>query len=359
MKFLLCTGIYPPEIGGPATVMGELVRELRAHGHEARVVTFGTAADQEGVTRIARGSSFVVRTLMAARAIRRALTAETVVVGTDVSSIGLPVRLALIGRKNRFVLRLGGEWMWEDAVNRGERVTLKEFWSSGRNLGVKKLIPSWILRRATKIAVTSDILRAPLAVLAPSMHDRIVTTPNIPIKTSCVPAPHPPYGGLRVLYAGRFAPVKNVPFFARALKNAVERGAAISMVFVGDGREQNECEKILEGVPHVRFLGVKAPNDINNLLSEADLYVLPSLSDVCPNGALEALGCGVPCLITREHGLLDGVGGLCELDPKDERAWVDALIRFSNDRSALEELRKKIRLPDAPSTTLADVLTVV
>lgn len=362
MKILIAAGIYPPEIGGPATIMSKLAEDLKRAGHEVTVVTYGDPSMKtDGVIRVPRLGSVLSRYGRFASAVKNVLKPDMTVLATDVFSVGIPARLALMGRRNRLVVRLGGEWMWEDAVtNGGLRVTLREYWTqhaNGLRHRMKELFAGWVLRRAERIVVTSDMLRTPLKHIAPSVLARVVTVPNVPAHDSCKSAPHAPYGGLRVLYAGRFAPVKNVPFFARALKQAIKAGAAISMSFVGDGEERAECEGILHGLPHVRFLGSKSTYDVLNLLSETDLYVLPSLSDVCPNGVLEALGCGVPCLVTSEHGLPSGVGGLCEIDPRDEQAWMDALIRFASNRSLLDRLRAQIRLPSPPPVTLADIVT--
>lgn len=364
MNVLVATGIYPPEIGGPATVMALLVQDLRSRGHDVTVVTYGAAdASENGVVRVSRRRSVIGRYAAMARTIRRRLGSGDVLFATDVFSVGIPVRLALIGRRAPFVLRLGGEWAWEDAVTkRGLRVTLREYWSNnahGPVHGLKRFLAHLVLSRANRVVVTSSLLCDVLDRIDDRVAPRVVTVPNDPTKRSCIPAPHAPSESLRVLYAGRFAPVKNVPMFAQALRAARDRGAAISMLFVGDGEERAACERILDGVSDVRFLGVRAPHDIENLLSETDLYVLPSLSDICPNGVLEAVGCGVPCLVTREHGLPTGVGGVRELDPKDERAWTDALVELATDRAALGRLRSEVRLPPPPAVTLRDVLEEV
>jgi glycosyltransferase involved in cell wall biosynthesis len=39
MKILLVTGIFPPDIGGPATYIPNLARYLKKKGHEVRILT--------------------------------------------------------------------------------------------------------------------------------------------------------------------------------------------------------------------------------------------------------------------------------------------------------------------------------
>jgi glycosyltransferase involved in cell wall biosynthesis len=200
------------------------------------------------------------------------------------------------------------------------------------------------------------MLRDILNHLDASLLEKTVTIPNIPLHTECVPAPYVQYPSLRVLYSGRFAPVKNVPMLARAVKRATEHGAELSMIFVGDGPERAECEKIVEGMRHVRFMGQLPANEVVNLLSEADLYVMPSLSDICPNGVLEAIGCGVPALITSEHGLPKEVRGLVEVDPMNEEAWTEALVRLANHPEEIVKLRSQVKLPPPSPVTLRSVL---
>ena len=41
MRFLIATGIYPPEIGGPAYYAKNLAEALQAKGHAVEIGTFG------------------------------------------------------------------------------------------------------------------------------------------------------------------------------------------------------------------------------------------------------------------------------------------------------------------------------
>src|SRR3979490_1187870 len=64
MRIVFLTGIWPPDVGGPATHGPDFATFLRDRGHDVRVVTMG---DHEPTQRpvpvesIARGRPFVVR----------------------------------------------------------------------------------------------------------------------------------------------------------------------------------------------------------------------------------------------------------------------------------------------------------
>ncbi|HVW89961.1 MAG TPA: hypothetical protein VHC01_10890, partial [Gaiellaceae bacterium] len=79
MRVVFLTGIWPPDVGGPATHGPDFARFLRDRGHRVEVVTM---ADSEPTDRpvpvhaVARGRPFVVRypqvALEGARLARRA-----------------------------------------------------------------------------------------------------------------------------------------------------------------------------------------------------------------------------------------------------------------------------------------------
>src|SRR5439155_472331 len=64
MRVVFLTGIWPPDVGGPATHGPDFAAFLRDRGHEVRVVTMGDSEPTERpvpVSSIARGRPFFVR----------------------------------------------------------------------------------------------------------------------------------------------------------------------------------------------------------------------------------------------------------------------------------------------------------
>src|SRR5215470_7964371 len=74
LRLLIVSGIYPPDVGGPATHAKDLFDELTARGHVARVVTLwdGRTLDASGpVARIPRRWSPLRRSFALTRWIAR------------------------------------------------------------------------------------------------------------------------------------------------------------------------------------------------------------------------------------------------------------------------------------------------
>ncbi|TSA45455.1 glycosyltransferase family 1 protein [bacterium] len=131
MKILICTGIFPPEQGGPATYSAGLGGELIKLGHEVRVITYSTptlsppyqGGDEEGVIRIARSAFKPWHYFKYFRAVKKNLSWADVVYAQDPVSAGYPTYLACKVRKKRYILKIVGDYSWEQAM--GRRLTDK------------------------------------------------------------------------------------------------------------------------------------------------------------------------------------------------------------------------------------------
>ena len=110
----------------------------------------------------------------------------------------------------------------------------------------------------------------------------------------------------------------------------------VQFQIVGDGPRRAALEALvkarnLEGT--VRFLGHR--EDVPALLAQADVFVLPSLTEAFPNGAIEAMAAGLPVVASAVGGLLDLIDdqrtGLL-IEPGKPEALAHALRRLFTDR---------------------------
>ena len=90
------------------------------------------------------------------------------------------------------------------------------------------------------------------------------------------------------------------------LLEAVAETEGIPCVFVGDGPMRTKLERRAQELgiaDRVALLGTLGPQELRRIYSEADVLVLPTVSDAFPLVALEAMACGTPVLATRVSGL--------------------------------------------------------
>lgn len=73
----------------------------------------------------------------------------------------------------------------------------------------------------------------------------------------------------------------------------------------------------------------------------ADLFILPSQNEGLPNVVLEAMSCGLPCVVTRISGTTDlidheATGMLFTVN--DERSFVDAMAPLVDDHGRRKQM---------------------
>ena len=118
-----------------------------------------------------------------------------------------------------------------------------------------------------------------------------------------------------VIHVSNFRTVKRVPDVVRIFSEVLKKVPA-KLVLVGDGPDRSNCELIARelGVAHdVKFLGKQL--ELIDLLSVADLFLMPSQSESFGLSALEAMACEVPVISS-------SVGGLPELVVHGETGYI-------------------------------------
>jgi N-acetyl-alpha-D-glucosaminyl L-malate synthase BshA len=139
------------------------------------------------------------------------------------------------------------------------------------------------------------------------------------------PTVRAPGDPLRILHMSNFRPVKRIEAVVEVFRR-VRAQVPATLVLVGDGPELPAARsRLFElGLDHsVEYAGEQ--QDVVELLSRADLFLLPSATESFGLAALEAMACEVPVVASRVGGLPevvdDGVTGfLCAPDDLDGMA---------------------------------------
>lgn len=131
-------------------------------------------------------------------------------------------------------------------------------------------------------------------------------------------------------HIGRFTPQKNHDFLIRIFHMLKEKEANVKLVFIGTGSLQNDIRALCNtlGVQNdVIFTGVR--DDVPDLLSAFDVFVLPSLYEGMPNACIEAQASGLRCLIGDTITKQADITGNVEYLPiTDISLWVNAIMNL-------------------------------
>jgi glycosyltransferase involved in cell wall biosynthesis len=137
---------------------------------------------------------------------------------------------------------------------------------------------------------------------------------------------------------GAVIPRKGLVYLVRSLKGISAAIPDVRLLVVGDGasrykqRVKNEAGQL--GLSKEIFWAGQR-DDIPELLSAMDLFVMPSLGDAFPLAAIEAMAAGLPVVATTVDGLPECVlgdkTGLL-VPPADHRALSEAVIYLLSDK---------------------------
>ena len=307
MKIVLATPLYPPEIGGPATYAKLLEEGLPSSGIEVALVKF---SEVRHLPKLIRHYAYYRRVLAA---VRRA----DAVLALDPVSVGLPAMWAARKAGKPFVVKIVGDYAWEQGVQRfgvtqylDEFVTLKQ-----KSVFVRAL--QEIQRRVANSA-------ALVIVPSPYLKDIVAAWGTLPEKIRVVyngidlPAHLPDIkkneGEFLIVSAGRRVPWKGFEAIER-----VAREHSNWRVFIASGLSREEA------------LG---------WMKAADVFVLNSRYEGFPHALIEAMTLGTPVIATnaRFHQTLLAQGETGLLVPLgDDAALERALMEIEKHPDAAQK----------------------
>lgn len=350
MNVLFATGIYPPDIGGPATYVRHLARALAARGTGVEVVTYaaalGDGADGFPVHRVPRADALPVRYAAYAAAVRRAAFHADLVFAQDPLSAGLPARLGARLARRPTLLKVVGDLAWEIADDLGW-VTDGVDAFQRRRYGLR--VES--LRRAQRTVARGARLLVPSGYVRDMVLGWGVEPERLHVVPNGVPpllAPLPSAEEARrrlglgdafvVTSVGRLIALKRFDLLIQALVALRSDVPEARLVLVGSGPCENRLRaRAAEAgiADRVLFTGRLPHPDVMLYLRASDVFALVSTHEGFSHVLLEAMQAGVPVLAT-------DVGGNREV-VEDGRCG--RLLGEANSAAAAVALRELWRSP--------------
>jgi glycosyltransferase involved in cell wall biosynthesis len=354
MRVVVVSGIWPPDVGGPASHAPDVAAFLLSRGHRVEVVTTAKRAPEPRAypvrwisRRLPKG---FIHLRTAGEIARRAADADVIY---TTGMFGRSAAGAFAARRP-YVVKLTADPAFERARRRsmvGGDVDEFQRLDGGPAVRVLRSARDLELRHAAHVFTPSAYLRD-LAVSWGACADRVSVLPN-----PAPPLPElPPRPELRrsfemngetLAFAGRLTAQKSLDVALAALA----RVDGVSLLIAGDGDERDPLERRaaeLGVAGRVRFLGPQPRGRVLELFRAADAVVLSSSWENFPHAVVEALAVGTPVLATMTGGVAevvrDGENGLL-VPAGDADALGQALRRYFADGA----LRERLRAAAAPS----------
>ncbi|MFC1775232.1 glycosyltransferase family 4 protein [Patescibacteria group bacterium] len=334
---LIATGLYPPEIGGPATYSKLLGNELPKHGFEVDVLPFSKV----------RHLPKIVRHIAYFFAILGKGKSADLIYAQDPVSVGLPSMIAAKILRKKFFIRIAGDYAWEQGVQRyGITDDLDKFSTRLREYN----LPTRVLKKIQKtVAKMSD------TVIVPSYYfKKIITNWGVDSQKINVI-----YNGVDLnfdkikkdkssekilLSVGRLVPWKGFKELIQMIPDILKEDSNIKLHIAGDGPDMEKLRKIIKDLNlenDVVLLGKVSREELLKQKQSADIFVFNTHWESFSFDTIECMVLGLPVIATNVGPLpeliVNGKEGIL-VEPNNKEQIKNAVIKILRD----DDFRLKI-----------------
>jgi len=355
-KILIATGIYPPDIGGPATYVKTLEMELPKSGFEVRVITYaGDDSGKDQVIRIRRQQHIILRYFKYFLAVYRMLSWADIVYLQGPVSEGLPTAVACMLRGKKYFLKVVGDYAWEQASQRfGVTDLLDDF--QGRRYGwsveLMRRIEKKVTRRAELVITPSAYLKSIVEGWGDKIKAEVIYNSVEDLSHNLTRADYKKRLNLQgdiIVSVGRLVPWKGFDL----LLELMPKLAGINnfkLVIIGDGPDLAKLKAISERLKieeRVIFTGSLPHAEVIKYLGAADLFILNSSYEGLSHVLIEAMQMCAPVIATDAGGnpelVENGVTGLLVKYGESDQLFA-AIQKLWQDKELANRLRANAAL---------------
>jgi glycosyltransferase involved in cell wall biosynthesis len=314
MKLLIAADIFPPQSGGPATYVVHLANALVKDGWDVRVVSLNPDGDRS----ITQNTHHVVSRSKLLRywqyfwLLCKHAKDVGVIYAMGPVNAGLPALLVAKFLKKKFVVKVVGDYAWEQWQN--QRTTNNKQQSAfvsvddfqdinvGGKIGIFKKVERFVVSRADKVIVPSKYLKGVVEGWG-AKDDRIEVIYNAVDFVVGTPKPHD--GEKWIVSVARLMPWKGMGALIEIMPDLIKEMPDIRLKIIGDGPEMKNLKfkiKDLGLEEMVELTGELPRQEVLSFNAAANVFVLNSGYEGLSHVLLEALQMGTPVVASNVGG---------------------------------------------------------
>jgi len=344
-RVLIATGIFPPEIGGPASYASSLAERLSKEGLKVTVITYSSASKKgdkflaykvvriwKNLPRFFKHLVFLLRILIEAKN-------SDVIYSLNIVSVGVPAAIVSRFFRKKLVVRVVGDYAWDMAiVNKKTGLLINDFQSSDKKGWTKILHKSqvWVCKKASHVIVPSECM-AKIVQGWGIKQDKIkiiYTGSSLKISELTKEDARKKIGipGNIIISSGRLIPLKGFRMLIKIMPQLLNISQFFRLVIVGEGPDKKMLEAMVRNLGldrKVYLVGKKSRDELAVYLAASDIYILGSGFEAFPQSILEAMSAGVPVIAT-------AVGGNKEIIKQGENGF---LVRYNDEFNIVEAIK--------------------
>ena len=332
----MTVGIFPPDIGGPATFVPKIVNYFQNElNYEIEILTLSdnknsNINDDFSVKRIDRNLPIIYRWLKTIFTIYKLGKNKDLIF---VNGLGTVTTIANIFLKKKIIRKIVGDPVWERAYSKGKiSESFDEFQvkNYGFSISLQKKVRSFSIKKSDIVVTPSKHLKN--FILNLGFKNKIEIINNgvfIPEENANIFT----NDQINITIVSRLVSHKNIEKIIKAISDL--NSPLINLNIIGDGPELNQLQKIsLESnnKDNIIFHGKLNRDDINHIFLKSDIYIQASNYEGLPHSLLEAMSYGIPVLCTP-------VGECKEILGNEDRGYIlDLPVSKNNIKSKINQI---------------------
>ena len=336
MRVLVTVGIFPPDIGGPATFVPKIAKYFQDElNYEIEILTLSdnknsNINDDFSVKRIDRNLPIIYRWLKTIFTIYKLGKNKDLIF---VNGLGTETTIANIFLKKKIIRKIVGDPVWERAYSKAKiSESFDEFQvkNYGFSISLQKKVRSFSIKKSDIVVTPSKHLKN--FILNLGFKNKIEIINNgvfIPEENTNIFT----NDQINITIVSRLVSHKNIEKIIKAISDL--NSPLINLNIIGDGPELNQLQKIsLESnnKDNIIFHGKLNRDDINHIFLKSDIYIQASNYEGLPHSLLEAMSYGIPVLCTP-------VGECKEILGNEDRGYMlDLPVSKNNIKSKISEI---------------------
>lgn len=311
-KIFLAAGVFYPDVGGPAIHVRKIAERLVAEGFEVTVLAYGNDKENKDfgfkIKRISRQYHKALQWVLYFLFALRFSFSASLVYAFDPTAAGLPSYIAAKMFRKPFLIRIGGDPIWEREAEMGRRVMpLTTYYEKGLYKEDKpflfKIIKN-LLNSADRVIFYNQFWKdfAYKYYKLPASKVSIVKNPIFRRENASPILASDP----TIIFAGRFVIYKNLPLVIQAFDKVWNKIGKGRLLLIGKGPEEKSLKDLKETLVskgQITFLESLPQEQLFERIKESSVAIGPALSEFNPNFILESLSFGKPVILSKGHGL--------------------------------------------------------
>jgi glycosyltransferase involved in cell wall biosynthesis len=319
MKIIIASGIFSPDIGGPATYSQLIAREFSKRGHNVSVICYSDKEqrtankEQFPVIRISRKHNKLVRYWLYFWELMKIARDADIIYAQGPLGAGLPAMWISKILNKKFVIKIVGDYAWEQGVNQfGVKDLIEEFQKKEYNSKVERIkkIQKRVVRNADKVIVPSEFLKKIVKGWGTdeSKIKVIYNSFSKPRKIKSVKL-----SSDVIISAGRPEPWKGMDTLKEIMPDLLKQNPKFKLI-------------IATKLPHKELMGY---------FKASKMFVLNTAYEGLSHMILEAMACGLPVVTTNVGGnpeiIKNGHNGLL-VEYNDKEQLRKAILKLLRDK---------------------------